>query len=284
MKRTSLAAIAVLALVFFVWTHGARPAEARTFNHDATFLFHDVTIGPFDVVNGDLNVIFGNVTVQGVVHGNLNVVGGSCDYSGGTVEGQINCVQTGSLSAVAPWVGSYVGGLPLAEQTNRLTLMLAANLVVFLIFLLFPVRVRLALGRLETHPGLAAVVGTVAFVAIVPLAILLLLSIVGIPLIVLELAAVFIGVWIGQGAIALLVGRRLAELVRPNTTPSPLAALVLGLVVVSAAEIVPLVGWAVTALISLIGLGAALLSFVREAPVPVVARPTIGGPPMTPNR
>ena len=272
---------AALAVLFLLFVTAYASADARTFHHTATFLFRDVTIGPYDVVDGDLNVIFGNATVQGTVHGDVNVIGGSCDYSGGSVDGQVNCVQTASLNAVAPWIGSYVGGLPLAEQTNRLFLMLAANLVVFLIFLLFPLRVRLALARVETHPGLSAIVGTLAFVAVVPLAILLLLSIVGIPLIVLEIAAVFIGVWIGQGAIALLVGRRLAELVRPNTTPSPLAALILGLVVVSAAEIVPLVGWAVTALISLVGLGAAILALIREPGLPTVpVRAPITGPPM----
>jgi hypothetical protein len=254
---------------------------------DRNYIFRDVTIGPDEVVNGDLNVIFGNAVVEGTVRGDLNVIGGSCDYSNGTIEGDVNCVQTASLGAVAPWVGNYVGDLPFAQQTHRLSLTLAANLIVFFMFLLFPLRVRLALARVETHPGLAAVVGTLAFVAVVPLGILLLLSIVGIPLIVLEIAAIFAGVWIGQGAIALLVGRRLSELVWPNTTPSPLAALVLGLVVVSAAEIVPLVGWVVTALISLVGLGAAILGFVPSVMTPVgMTTPTggrspISGPPMS---
>ena len=273
-----IAAACAAVLVSFVVTLGS--ADARTYHHSATFLFRDVTIGPDDVVNGNLNVVFGSATIEGTIHGDLNVVGGSCEYSGATIDGQINCVQSASLSAIAPWVTSYVGGLPLAEQTNRLSLMLAVNLVVFLMFLLFPLRVRLALARVETHPGLSAVIGTLAFVGIVPLAILLLLSIVGIPLIVLEIAAVFAGVWIGQGAIALLVGRRLAELARPNATPSPLTALILGLVVVSAAEIVPIVGWAVTALISLIGLGAAILTLIREPGIPAAVRAPIGGPPM----
>lgn len=259
----------------------------RAYNHDATYIFRDVTIGPGDVVNGNLNVIFGNAVVEGVVNGDLNVIGGSCDYTAGVVNGEVNCVQTASVSALAPWAGSYFGGMPFVEQTNRLSITLAANLIVFFMFLLFPLRVRLALARVETHPGLSGIVGVLGFVAVVPLAILLVLSIVGIPLVLVELAAVFAGVWIGQGAIALLVGRRLAELVRPNTTPSPLAALLLGLVVVSAAEIVPVVGWAVIALMSVVGLGAAILGFVPFMPAmpigtaPPPGRSTISGPPMT---
>ena len=250
------------------------------FHHGATYMFRDVTIGPDDVVNGDLNVIFGSATIEGTVHGDVNVIGGSCDTSAGTVDGEVNCIQTASLGALAPWISNRVEDLPFAQESQHLSMTLTANLLVFLMFLLFPMRVRMALARVETHPGLAAVIGTLAFVAVIPFAILLLLSIVGIPLIVLEIAAIFAGVWIGQGAIALLVGRRLSELVRPNTTPSPLVALILGLVVVSAAEIVPVVGWLVTALMIVLGLGAAILGFVPFGPVPAAVRRPITGPPM----
>ncbi len=294
MCRRPLLGLFAIVFLFFAASHLA-DAQFRGWghhgwaHHGSTYLFRDVTIPPGDVVNGDLNVIFGNATVQGVVNGNLNVIGGSCDTTMGIVNGEVNCVQTASMSAIAPWVSNWTDSIPFVEQTNRLSMTLAANLIVFFVFLLFPLRVRLALARVEAQPGLSAIVGLLGFVAVVPLAILLVLSIIGIPLVVLEIAAVFAFVWIGQGAIALLVGRRLAELVRPNTTPSPLMALVLGLVVVSAAEIVPLVGWAVTALISLVGFGAAILGFAPFTPAISLGtaapssggRPTIGGPPMT---
>jgi hypothetical protein len=145
--------------------------------------------------------------------------------------------------------------------------------------LLFPMRMRLAHDRVEHHPGLAAAVGILAAIAAVPIALVLLVSIVGIPLIALEIAALLGGVWLGSGAVALVVGRRLSELVVPSVTPSPLWALVLGLVVVSAAETVPFVGWAVTAIVWVVGLGASILACLRSAFVERV-RATIGGPPM----
>jgi hypothetical protein len=145
--------------------------------------------------------------------------------------------------------------------------------------LLFPMRMRLAHDRVERHPGLAAAVGILAAIAAVPIALVLLVSIVGIPLIALEIAALLGGVWLGSGAVALVVGRRLSELVVPSVTPSPLWALVLGLVVVSAAETVPFVGWAVTAIVWVVGLGASILACLRSAFVERV-RATIGGPPM----
>jgi hypothetical protein len=278
---TVLAVIAALLI-------GFAPLAASAHAHDGsvTKFFSDAVVDPDETIDGDLNVVFGNATVAGHVTGNVNVIGGSCNVlDSGTVDGDEHCVWNDAATALAPLVVSSSGLDGFAEADRRLFVKLASSAIVVLVFLLFPVRMRLALDRVERHPGLAAAVGVAAFIAVVPVALLLILSLIGIPLIVLEVAAVFAGVWLGTGAIALLVGRRLCELVVPRVTPSPLLALVLGLVVVSAAEIVPIVGWAVTALVWLVGLGAALLAFVRTAgsgfvfSTPV-GRPPIGGPPM----
>ncbi len=271
--------LAVLAAVFFLLP---RPAEARSARGD-TELFHNVYVGPGEVVDGDLNVVFGDAEVAGLVRGDCNAVFGTCTtVDGGQILGQDTGVTNEPLRVLVPWmVGKELGVGALADQDRRLVFKLAASAVVVLVFLLFPLRMRVALDRVERHPGLAAATGALAFVAVVPVAFLLAISIVGIPLIVLEIAALFAGVWIGTGALALLVGRRLCELVMPSSTPSPLVALVLGLVVVCAAEIVPIVGWIVTALVWLVGLGAAILSFVRSTSVDAaVGRAPTGGPPM----
>jgi hypothetical protein len=264
----------------------AQPATADARGRDGgeTSVFHDVYVPPGKVIDGDLNVIFGDARVAGVVRGDCNAVFGRCVIEGdGQVDGTTNGVTNDGVRSVIPWaVGKEYGIGALAEQDHRLLVKLAASLVVVVVFLLFPLRMRMALDRVERHPALAALTGAVGMVAIVPIAIMLILSIIGIPLVVLEIAAVFAGVWIGTGAISLLVGRRLCELVMPTATPSPLVALVLGLVVVSAAEILPVVGWAVTALVWLVGLGSAILSFIRSTQLdPAVHRSPIGGPPMT---
>jgi hypothetical protein len=166
---------------------------------------------------------------------------------------------------------------------------LAYSVIVLLAFLIFPVRVRAALDRVEHHPGLSAAVGVIALVAVFPIMILLLISVIGIPLIPVEFLAVFAAILIGHAALSMLIGRRLYELILPRTTPSPIAALVLGLIVVSAAGIVPVLGPLVMGLVWLVGLGAAILAFVRETafmgPMSAAApaagpRPPIGGPPM----
>lgn len=278
------------ALVALFFCIAVRPLAAAAHAHDGsvTKFFSDATVDPDETIDGDLNVVFGNATVAGRVRGNLNVIGGSCQVlDTGTVDGEEHCVWSDAARALAPLAATSTGLDQFAEADRRLFVKLASSAIVVLVFLLFPVRMRLALDRVERHPGLAAAVGVAACIAIVPVAILLIVSLVGIPLVLVEVAALFAGVWLGTGAIALLVGRRLCEMVMPHTTPSPLVALVLGLVVVSAAEIVPIVGWAVTALVWLVGLGAAVLAFVRTPPgsgfafgTPIGGRPPIGGPPM----
>jgi hypothetical protein len=273
--RLTAALVAVFAVL--VLLH-ARPAEARSHDHGQTIFFTNVYVAPDEVVDGDLNVVFGNAEVAGVVHGDVNTLFGACSTSGDAqIDGQEHCIQNDTMRALAPWSAAAFG----ADQDYRLFGKLASSAVVVLVFLLFPLRMRLALARVERHPALSTAVGALGAMAMIPIAIVLAISIIGIPLIVLEAACVFLGLWIGQGAISLIVGRRLCELVMPASTPSPLLALLLGLVVVSAAEIVPVVGWIVTALVWLVGLGAAILSFVRSSQLDgAVARAPIAGPPM----
>jgi hypothetical protein len=276
-NRVGLIAFFAAATVCCGLAHPS-PAEARGAERDITVVFQDVDIPADETVDGNVNVVFGNATIEGIVRGDCNAVFGTCTQSeNGQIWGRSNSVSSDTARAFIP-IG-IIGSM--ADQDRHLIGNLASSAVVVLVFLLFPMRMRVALARVERHPAMSGFAGAAGTVAVFPLALLLTISVVGIPLILLEAAALFAGAWIGLGAIALLVGRRLCELVMPRSTPSPLVALILGLVVVSAAEIVPLVGWIVTALVWCVGLGAAMLSFVRSAQLDgATVRPSIGGPPM----
>jgi hypothetical protein len=241
-------------------------ASAKTYSHGRTVWFSDVTIDASDDIRGDLDIVYGNVTC-----GDGATIGGSVRTFFGSFEQRDGCSVGGrvvdafggeSLDAYVPWSGTGSGDF--MAQNRGLLNKFAWDVVVVLAFLLFPLRARIALDRVERHPGLSAATGAVTLVAAIPVAVLLLLSIIGLPLIPLEIAALFGGLWIGFAAVALLIGRRLYEVIWPHTTPTPFTALALGLVVVTAAQTLPVVGWAVTALVGFVGLGAALLAFVRE--------------------
>jgi hypothetical protein len=279
-----IASLAAVVLAFV-----AAPASAKSINRGGTY-FGTVTVESNQVVQGNIDVYGGDAVIYGTVNGNVNAYGGQVIPKDGSV---IN----GETNSYGDWITSWVPWLPVADassierENQHLMTRLAYSVIVVLAFLLFPVRVRSALDRVEHHPGLSAMVGVLALVAVIPIAVLLFVSIIGWPLIPVEIVAIFAGILIGQAALGLLIGRRLYELIRPHTTPSPLGALILGLIVISAAEVLPFVGHLVTALVWLVGLGAAILAFVREtafmgAPVAAGApgqgpRPTIGGPPMT---
>jgi hypothetical protein len=262
MRRTAFAAIALL--VAFAAAAGA--ASARTYNHGHTVWFSDLTIGDGDEVRGDLEVIFGSVTCSsgGVIDGSVRTYFGDfTQLDGCRVGGRVTSAFDGDAWTIAPFL-SHGSAVDTMLENRRIFQNLAWDVVALFAFLLFPVRVRVSMDRVERHPAFSALAGAIALVAVVPLFVILLLTIIGIPLVVLEFAALFAGIWIGFASIAMLVGRRLYELVRPHATPSPLVALVIGMIVVNAAQTLPFVGWAVTALVCVVGLGAAVLGFWHE--------------------
>ncbi len=253
-------------------------ASARTFDHGKTVWFSDTTIRAGDIVRGDLDIIFGSVTCDdgATIEGSVRTFFGQFDpHEGCSVGGRVSdAFGSGPIDAAVPWLAAP--GDDFVAQNRGFLKKLAWDVVVVFAFLLFPLRVRIALDRVEKHPGLCAAAGAGGLVAALPIAILLLVSILGIPLIPIGIAALFAALWIGHAAVALLIGRRFYELLRPHDTASPLGALVIGLVVVTAAQSLPVVGWAVTALVVLVGLGAAFLAFIRETAFRSVGIRTVG--------
>jgi hypothetical protein len=267
--RTVFVFLAVVCL-----TSGAA-AAAQSIDHGGSY-FGSVVVEPGQTVEGDLDVIFGNVTVEGTVDGDVNVVGGNVyERPGSLITGHVNAAGGEIVSDVAPWMPAPEARAPF-ESDMHLLWRLAWDVVVLLIFLIFPVRTRMALDRLERHPGLSVATGTLGCVAIVPLAVLLGFSVLLIPLIPIEFVAVVGGVCVGTAALALLVGRRLCELLNPTQTPAPLTALVVGLALLTAAELVPIIGTMVFVLAALIGLGAAMLTLVSEQSFTGVTRSPVG--------
>jgi len=268
-RLTVFYAVVLGLLSLATFSHAAQ-ARVETVDHGGVY-FDSVYIERGQIVEGDVTVIGGDATVDGTIHGDLTVVGGSIDERpGALITGRVQ--QGGGIArdlASAAGVAWKIG--------------LAA--VVLLFFLIFPLRTRMALDRLERHPGLCTAVGLVGWIAVIPIALLFMITVVLIPLIAVEIVAVVAGLFVGTAALALLVGRRLFEMMSPRTTAPPLLALVLGLALITAAELVPIVGALIMILVGVVGLGAAVLAFVREEsftgvrPATPAGRP-IGGPPM----
>lgn len=272
MKRRGLVLFGGIVAALALFTAPAW-ADTQAVYHGGTY-FGSVVVEPGQVVDGDLTVIFGDATIAGIVQGDCTAIGGSCDTRpGGVVTGRINQIGGAVTQAVVPWAPAEAPYNPFVPD-HRLMWRLSWNLLALLVFLIFPLRTRMVLDRLERHPGLSVIAGLFGSVAVIPLAILLAITILLIPLILLELVFVLAGVFLGTAALALLIGRRLCELISPATTPSPLIALLVGLALITAAELVPVVGTLVLIFVGLIGLGATILSFAGNHLA------EISGPPM----
>lgn len=281
-RITVLLAFALGLLALTGFAQSAR-ASVQTVDHGGVY-FGDVFVERGQIVDGDLTVIGGSATVEGAIRGDLTVVGGDVDERPGSfISGKINDIGGQVVQTLAPWSSAPMATSFIGDA--RILWKIAWSAVVLLFFLIFPLRTRMALDRLERHPGLCAGIGLVGWVAILPLALLLCVTVILIPLIAVEAIAVVAGVFIGKAALALIVGRRLYEMVSPRSTAAPLLALVLGLALITAAELVPVVGAVVSIFIGIVGLGAAILAFVREESFTGIrpaapAGPPIGGPPM----
>lgn len=283
MRRWLLVGFFIAAVAF-----GSAPAMAQTqaIFHGGTY-FGSVVVEPGQVVDGDLTVILGDATNAGIIEGDVTVIGGNYDpRPGGIVTGKLAVIGGTLTQTVVPWAPGDSTYNPIAPD-HRVLWRISWNLLALLVFLIFPLRTRMVLDRLEAHPGLSVAVGVLGCVAVIPLAVLLAITILLIPLILLELVFVLAAVFLGTAALGLLIGRRLCELVSPATTPSPLVALLVGIALITAAELVPVVGTLVLILVGLIGLGATIVSFAGDSvAAPVAAAPAppprapISGPPM----
>jgi hypothetical protein len=280
--RTHVALFALLAAFFTASLTAPALASPRSVYHGGTYI-GSVVVEHGQVVDGDLTVVAGDATIEGHVTGDVNVVGGTIDVrDDGQIDGQTHQIGSAVTQDLVPWAATDTD-VQTAAPNYRLWWRIAADVVVLVVFLIFPLRTRMALGRLEMHPGLATAAGLLGWVAVIPLALLLLVTLVLAPLILVEFVLLVAAVFIGSAALALMIGRRFYELISPNATPTPFLALFLGITILTAAELVPVVGVLVTLLTALVGLGAVLLTFIPEAPAPAAPRPnrpTIGGPPM----
>ena len=276
----------VLAFVVAVLaTTALAMADPTSVNHGGTYV-GPVVVEPGQEVDGDVNVVLGDATIEGTVDGDVNVVGGNVIYRGGHITGEAHAIGGDVVQDVVPWApSSEPSGGYMTE--HHMWWRIAWNVIVLVVFLIFPLRTRMALDRLEQHPAIATLAGLCGWVAVIPVSLLLLFSLILIPLIPVQFVLLAVASFIGQAALALLVGRRFYELIAPKATPTPLVALVIGLALLTAAELVPVLGIMVTLLIMLVGLGAVLLTFVPDWNAPgtpgapgTPPRGAIGGPPM----
>ena len=232
-------------------------------------------------------VIGGRAVISGRVDGDVVAVGGRINLRSGAVVGG-DVVSIGRKVIVSP--GAVIGGEVTEVRWGRVGgllsgLALGTNWIGFWAGLLLS----LVFGGLLTHfaprqmeaiasaipsaPGWVLLWGGVALVLFLPLILLSALTIIGIPFIPILILAYIVAGFLGLVGCSLLLGDKLAELLRFRTKTLP-GSLVTGLVVLALVRLIPFIGGLVSFGIVLLGLGAVIVTrsalagpFLEEQPV-----------------
>jgi len=249
-------------------------------------------------VEGQAAAIGGNIEVGGRVMGSVRAVGGNVTVRPAAVVGGTVSAEGGQVH-IAP--GASVGGAParpapplpvphaspappwwwppvfLAVIAGFKALLWIAILILLAVFVsttwlvavLFP-RATMSLAEaLERAPWAALGAGVLGWVLLGLLATLLAVSVVGLPLLFLMPAALFVALQFGMTAIALLVGRRIH--------PSGIGLeVIIGTAALAIGFLIPNLGWLLGAAVGTWGLGVVVLALLERGRGRHVLPPTPG--------
>lgn len=229
-----------------------------------TTVYDAIALGGNVIVNGkvehDAVALGGSVTVNrgGSVGNNIVSLGGKVFGSTATVSGRAMEVDPRKFAPSGRNAGSFFRAVGFLSTTSFLLLAL-------LVTALVPHLVSSVSLVVEKDPAPSALWGLIGAMLIVPVAILLAVTFVGIMLIPVELALVFAGFLFGYIAVSAFVGRKIETALRKSGW-SLLGETLLGAAALMLAGWIPILGWLITLMVFVVGFGAVLLSLFRRSP------------------
>jgi hypothetical protein len=287
-------------------------------NSDRVRMFSDIEIAKDEEIDGDVVSLFGSVDVHGRVTGNVVAVLGSVRmHPGARIDGDAVAVGGGLDQPAGAQVGGEsvsVGFLQWTPGIPPLAILLVTIVCCFvlsvvagwLLWLVFPGRmVRVAITA-SRSTGWSLMLGILFPPLAVIAAVLLSITVIGLPLAFLLPVACLVIAWAGQVATTYLVGSRLLR--RPLGVGNPIGPIVAGSLVVAvlfalgallagpqgfirSLALFPLaLGLLVTTVMGTIGAGAVLRSMFGTRPFDTndldhtpSAMPTSNAPPSGPT-
>ncbi len=225
-----------------------------------------VAIGGSVSVNGtvleDLVAVGGSVILgpQATVVGKVVAVGGK------VIKSETSLVKDGIVEEKEVDVTTVINTFPGKQIHNVFRILKTIAIIGFLalallLVSLFPNKIGLISSKIEKHPLASLLWGLLGIVLIIPLAIMLLISIVGIILIPLEILALIIIKFFGVVAVAQLVGKKVAASFKKVNLLIVWETLV-GLLVFWLISWIPVLGILLIAVAAIIGFGAVISSLL----------------------
>jgi uncharacterized RDD family membrane protein YckC len=261
---------------------------------DLVVVLGDVRLGSTAVVEGTLVVTAGNATIASgaEVRQDLVVVGGILTAPPGFApRGEHVAIGNAWLAervrALVPWLtrGLLWGRLIVADLPWVWGVVAFFFIVSLVIALLLHEPVGRCAETLTVKPFSTFFVGLLTLLLAGPVSVLLAASIIGLVVVPFLWCALLLAWTIGKVGVARWLGRAILGRRDPETRLEGLQSFVIGAVVIYLLYWVPLVGLVTWALVGVLGLGAATLTFVaavrRERPrAPAPTQPT--APPSPP--
>jgi len=170
-------------------------------------------------IKGDIAVAGGSVNLDSgsVVLGDIAIVGGSVDRSDfATVEGKITALDIGKLDRVMPGITRlfrlnqnkfpFRTGLYIITSIAFIIVLYLLNL---LFLLVFPKAINNIENKIKKNIWICIAIGIGIEILFVPLIILFVISIIGIPIIPAFVFAIFIGIIFGISGFSVVLGERI---------------------------------------------------------------------------
>lgn len=272
--------------------------SGETLPSDMVLLWSSAEMEDGSTVNGDVVVIAGSLQVDGVIEGDLVLVGGSASLgsrarvagsvnnagghlskaTGAVIEGSENSNITPPVIPPMPSVPDWDN--PSQDWWNPMNLVMGAMwwlarsilwaLLALLLVLAAPVRTRRTADAAIARPVEAGGLGLLTVLIVPILLALVAITICGIPFALAGALALVIAWGLGIVTLGYETGRRLTGLGKQDVAPAVSAGLgtfLLTLVMNGIGAVIPCIGWLVPALVGSVGLGAVMLTrFGGELP------------------
>jgi len=220
------------------------------------------------IVDGDAVAVGGSVHLgeEAIIHGDAVTVGGTIEEAEGSIV-YGTTVDVGSFDFKNIFEGKHffgghrgIPGIPMGLKFIPLIGLIA---LVLLLAVLIPAELGTVASYIKNEPIMMFLWGMLGVILIVPLAVMLAISIIGIALIPLEILAVFLATLIGYIAVAIMIGKKLLRSLK-NDNPSVVLSAILGVLILWLVGLIPVFGCIVKAIALIIGFGAVIIAVAKR--------------------
>jgi len=290
-----------------------RAKKVYTVNHDIVKMGRDIVVEEYEEVDGDVVAVGGDVTVKGTVCKNVialggdvlvtstGVVEGDATSIGGDVEKETGAVirgekiginflpkkifrpipQVGFLPTTIIGLPPFFGGLALFARIIKIMLFLFLGIIVISIV---PKNVTKVKDKIKQDFLKSVLVGFAAEILILPIFILLIVTVIGIPVALLvEPLLILVALILGYTGVSYFIGEKLRE--GTNLKPeTPMMTLIIGILAVECvlllarvvgilghflfpfSWILTFIGWVIWYVAVTVGFGACILTRLGTRP------------------